>query len=110
MGGFTWVLGSHGLSCRTRSLQYHCRECAYFTRRKSNDVACQIVDPWETGKLTQIPPGVKVTALHKGGPNESFTPVNVDDFIMASVHFDSFDQTALVALASLASDHVRLFG
>ena len=51
-----------------------------------------------------------MTALHKGGPNESFTPVNVDDFIMASVHFDSFDQTALVALASLASDHVRLFG
>ena len=29
---------------------------------------------------------------------------------MASVQGDSFDQTAFVASASLASDHVRLFG
>ena len=70
-----------------------------------------IVDPWETRKPPQISPGVKVTALQKGGPNELFfTPVYVDGFIMASVQIDSFDQTALVASASLASDHVRLFG
>ena len=71
----------------------------------------KIVDPWQTGKPTQIPPGVKVNALQTGGPNKPFfTSVNVDDFIMASVQVDSFDQTALVASASLASDHVRLFG
>ena len=71
----------------------------------------KIADPWETGKPAQILPGVKVTALQKGGPNEPFfTSVHVDDFIMANVQVDSFDQTALVASAFLASDHLRLFG
>ena len=52
-----------------------------------------------------------MTALQKGGSNELFfTSVYVDDFIVASVQVDSFDQTALVASASLASDHLRLFG
>ena len=70
----------------------------------------KIVDPWGAGKPTQIPPGVKVNALQKGGPNEPFfTSVSCCGFIMASVQVDSFDQTALVASASLASDHVRLF-
>ena len=32
----------------------------------------KIVDPWETGKPTQIPLGVKVTSLQKGGPSEPF--------------------------------------
>ena len=71
----------------------------------------KIVDPWETKKPTQIPPGVKVTALQKGGPNELFfTSVYVDNFIMASVQGNSFDQTALVASSSLASNQVRPFG
>ena len=52
-----------------------------------------------------------MTAIQKGGPNEPFfTSVYVDDFTMASVQVNSFDQTALVASASLASDHLRLFG
>ena len=71
----------------------------------------KIVDPWETGKPTQIPPEVKVTALQKGGPNGPFfISVYVDDFIMVSVPVDSFHQTALVVSVSLASDHVRLLG
>ena len=71
----------------------------------------KIVDPWETGKPTQIPPEVKVTALQKGGPNGPFfISVYVDDFIMVSVPVDSFHQTALVVSFSLASDHVRLLG
>ena len=71
----------------------------------------KIVDPWETGKPTQIPSRVKVTALQKEGPNEPFfTSVYVGEFIMASVQVDSFDQTALVVSASHAPYHVRLFG
>ena len=34
----------------------------------------------------------------------------VDDFIMARVQADHTDQSALVASASLASDHICLFG
>ena len=70
----------------------------------------KIVEPWETGTPTQIPHAVKVTALQKGGPNEPFFTSVYVDLIMASVQVDSFDQTALVASSSLASDHVRLFG
>ena len=71
----------------------------------------KIVDPWETGKPTQIPPGGKLTALHEERPIEPFfATVYIGEFIMASVQVDSFDQTALVASASFALDHVRLFG
>ena len=52
-----------------------------------------------------------MTAFQEGGPNEPFfTSVYVDDSIMASVQVDSFDQTALVASASLDSDNMVLVG
>ena len=71
----------------------------------------KIVDPWESGKPTRIPSVVRVKAPRRGGPNESFlTAVYVDDFIMASVHLNPADQTALITSASLAADNVRLFG
>ena len=53
----------------------------------------------------------EVNSLRNGGPDEPFsTSVYVNDFIMASLQVESFNQTALAASASLASDHVRLFG
>ena len=71
----------------------------------------KIVEPWEAGKPTRIPSGVRVKAPRRGGPNEPFlTSVYVDDFIMASVQLNPSDQTALIASASLASDNLRLFG
>ena len=71
----------------------------------------KIVKPWETRSPTQIPKGVRENAPRNGGPNEPFlTSVHVDDFIMASVQRNASDQTALIALASLTSDNVRLFG
>ena len=70
----------------------------------------KIVDPWESGKPTRIPTGVRVKAPQRGAPNKPFrTAVYVDDFIMASVQRNPADQTALIASASLASDNVRLF-
>ena len=71
----------------------------------------KIVEPWESGKPTRIPAGVRVNAPRKGGPNEPFlTAAYVNDFIMASVQLNPSAQTALIASASFASDNVRLFG
>ena len=76
---------------------YHCSECACSNRRKGNYVACQNRTLGEHGPLrgtrtTQIPPGVKVTELQKGGPNEPFfTSVYADEFTMDRVQVDSFD-------------------
>ena len=70
----------------------------------------KIVKPWETGSPTQIPTGVISNAPRNGGPNEPFlTSVYVDDFITARVQHNASDQTALIALARLASGTVRLF-
>ena len=56
----------------------------------------KIVDLWGAGKSTLIPPGVKVTALQNGGPNETFfASVYADDITIPMVQVDSFDQTAL---------------
>ena len=71
----------------------------------------KIVKPWETGSPTQIPTGVISNAPRNGGPNEPFlTSVYVDDFITARVQRNASDQTAVIALASLASNNVKLFG
>ena len=70
----------------------------------------KLVDPWEPGKPTRIPAGVRVEATRGGEPNKPFlTAVYENDFIMASVQLNSSDQTALIASASLASDNVSLF-
>ena len=73
----------------------------------------KITEPWEIGRPRQTPPCVRVKNkdVPRGGPHEPFfVTVYVDDFIMARVQADPTDQSALVASASLASDHIRLFG
>ena len=73
----------------------------------------KIIEHWEIGRPRQIPPCVRVKNkdVPRGGPHESFfATAYVDDFIMARVQADPTDQPALVASASLASDHIRLFG
>ena len=73
----------------------------------------RITEPWEIGGPTQFPPCVRIKNkdVPRGGPREPFfVTVYVDNFIMARVQADHTDQSALVALASLASDHIRLFG
>ena len=72
----------------------------------------KITEPWEIGRPRQVPHcfRVKPKDVPMGGPHEPlFTTVYVDDFIMARVQTDPRDQSALVASASLASDHIRLF-
>ena len=73
----------------------------------------KITEPWEIGRPKQVPPCVRVKNkdVPRGGPHEPFfATVYVDDFIMARVQADPTDQSTLVASASLASDHIRLFG
>ena len=73
----------------------------------------KITEPWEIGRPRQVPHCVRVKNkdVPRGGPYEPFfTTVYVDDFVMARVQADPRDQSALVASASLASDHIRLFG
>ena len=73
----------------------------------------KITEPWEIGRLRQVPPCVRVKNkdVARGGPHEPFfATVYVDDFIMARGQANPTDQSALVASVSLASDHIRLFG
>ena len=70
-------------------------------------------EPWKIGRPRQVPPCVRVKNkdVPRGGPHEPFfATVYVDDFIMARVQADPIGQSALVASASLASNHIRLFG
>ena len=70
-----------------------------------------VVERWEDGKLTPIPPDAKVIT-HSGGwkLDPFFTAVYVDDYLQVRVQHSDDDTTALIASASLGSDHVRLFG
>ena len=73
----------------------------------------KITEPLEIGRPTQVPFCVRTKNkdVSRSGPHEPFfTTVYVDDFIMARVQADPTDQSALVASASLASDHIRWFG
>ena len=73
----------------------------------------KITEPWEIGRPKQVPPCVRLKNkdVPRGGPHEPFfATVYVDDFIMVRVQDDPTDQSALVASASLTSDHIRLFG
>ena len=73
----------------------------------------QITESWEISRPTQVPPCVRIknNDAPRGGPHEPFfATAYVDDFIVARAQAESADQSALVASASLASDHIRLFG
>ena len=73
----------------------------------------KIIEPWEVGRPRLVSSSVRVKNkdVSRDGPHEPFfATVYVDDFIMARVQADPTNQSALVASASLASDHIRLFG
>ena len=70
-----------------------------------------IVEPWEEGAPASVPRDTEARPSAGGGLLDPFfATVYVDDFILVRVQQDPSDQTALIASASLASDHVRLFG
>ena len=71
----------------------------------------KVVDRWEEGKSTPIPPDAKIRA-HAGGEKDDrfFATVCVDDYSLIKVQHSDDDATVLIASDSLASDHVRLFG
>jgi len=71
----------------------------------------KVVEPWEVGKPATVPKDARVRPSSGGEVKDPFFAiVYVDDFILAKVQHEPADQSALVASASLASDHVRLFG
>ena len=70
-----------------------------------------IVEPGEEGAPARVPHDTEARPTAGGRLLGSvFATVYVDDFILVKVQQDPSDQTALIASASLASDHVRLFG
>ena len=70
-----------------------------------------IVEPWEERAPASVPHETEAKPSAGGGLLDPFfATVYVDDFILVRVQQDPSDQTALIASASLASDHVRLFG
>ena len=74
-------------------------------------VHVKVVDRWEKGEPTPIPPDAKIRA-HRGGEmsDSFFATVYVDDYLLIRVQRSDNDKTALTASAPLTSDHVRLFG
>ena len=71
----------------------------------------KVVGRWEERKPTPIPPDAKIR-VHTGEEiaDPFLTTVYVDDNLLIKVQHSDDDTTALIASASLASDHVRLFG
>ena len=71
----------------------------------------EIVDPWEEGEPTPVPPDAEIRPT-AGGELDSplFTVTYVDDHGLLRAQHSAHDKSALVASASLASDYVRLFG
>ena len=72
----------------------------------------KVTEPWEIGRPAQVPPCVRIknNDVRRGGLHEPFfATVYVDDFIMARVQVNPTDQSALVASASIASDHIHSF-
>ena len=71
----------------------------------------KVVDRWEEGETTPIPPDAKLRAFSGGEMSDPFfATVYVDDYLLSKVRHSDDDKTALIASASLASDHVRLLG
>ena len=71
----------------------------------------KLVKRWEAGKPTSISPDAKIRT-HGGGRTsyQFFTAVYVKDYLQIRVQHSDDVTTALIASASLGSDHVRLFG
>lgn len=73
-----------------------------------------ITEPWEViGIPTPVPQERGVGPAKGGGlwdPFVTTTTVYVEDFLLARVQQVPSDQSTLISSASLASDHVRLFG
>ena len=71
----------------------------------------KIVDRWEVGDPTPIPPDTKTRKSGGGKLSSAFkTKVYVDDHGLIRVQQSDDDKSALIVSASLASDYVRLFG
>ena len=71
----------------------------------------KVVERWEGGKPTPIPPDAKVRTHLGGGKFDPFlTSAYEDDYLQVRVQHSDDDTTALMASAPLVSDHVRLFG
>ena len=71
----------------------------------------KVVERWEDGKPTPIPPDAKVrTHSGRGESDPFFTAVYVDDYLQIRVQHSDDDIIALIASTSLGSDHVRFFG
>ena len=71
----------------------------------------EIVDCWEVGDPTPVPPDAKNRAS-KGGKLSSplNTVVYIDDHGLIRAHQSEEEKPALVVSASLVSDYVRRFG
>lgn len=71
----------------------------------------KVVDRWQDGKPTPIPPDLKMKAHSWGEIDDPlFAAVYIDDYSLIKVQLSDDDTTALIAWASLVSEHVRLFG
>ena len=71
----------------------------------------EVVDRWEDGNPTTVPADAKIRGHPRGGEAEPFFAIaHVDNYVLIRVQQSDDDATALTASASLASDHVRLFG
>ena len=71
----------------------------------------EIVDRWEVGDATSVPPDAEIRASKGGKLSSPFhTVVYVDDHGLIRAQQSEEDKSALVVSASLASDYVRLFG
>ena len=71
----------------------------------------KVVDRWEEGKPTPIPPDAKIRAHAGRELDDPFSAtVYVYDYLLIKVQHSDVDTTALIASAPLSSDHVRLFG
>ena len=69
------------------------------------------MEGWENGKPTLIPPDAKVRTHRRGRKFDPFfTAVYVDDYLQVRVQHSDDDTTAIIASASLGSEHVTLFG
>ena len=71
----------------------------------------EIVDRWEVGDPTPVPPDANIRASKGGKLSSSFhMVVYVDDHGLIRAQQWDEDKSALVVSASLASDYVRRFG
>ena len=71
----------------------------------------KVVEAWEEGKPTPVPPDAQIRPHPGGGKSDPFfTTVYVDDYLLVRAQQADDDRSALVASASIASDCVRLFG